>query len=43
VLRSLVEREAVIEQFEVAAPTLDEIFIRAVAGDPRSPDGGAGG
>jgi ABC-2 type transport system ATP-binding protein len=34
VLRTLVERGLQIDQFEIAAPTLDEIFIRVVqAGD----------
>jgi ABC-2 type transport system ATP-binding protein len=30
VLRSLVERGIRIDQYEIAAPTLDEIFIRVV-------------
>jgi ABC-2 type transport system ATP-binding protein len=30
VLRALVEDEVAVERFEVAVPTLDEIFIRAV-------------
>ena len=30
VLKALVQREVMIEQFEVAVPTLDEIFIRVV-------------
>jgi ABC-type uncharacterized transport system ATPase subunit len=30
VLRALVERGVPIEQFEIAAPSLDEIFIRVV-------------
>jgi ABC-2 type transport system ATP-binding protein len=30
ILRSLIEREIQVEQFEIAAPTLDEIFIRVV-------------
>jgi ABC-2 type transport system ATP-binding protein len=33
VLRSMVEMNLNIEQFEVAVPTLDEIFIRVVQGD----------
>ena len=33
VLRSLVSQDRVIEQFEIAVPTLDEIFIRVVQGD----------
>ena len=33
VLKSLVERGTVVEAFEVAVPTLDEIFIRAVSGE----------
>ncbi len=35
ILRRLVEQNATIEQFEVALPTLDEIFIRVVKGDER--------
>jgi ABC-type uncharacterized transport system ATPase subunit len=44
VLRALVEREVPVERFEVAVPTLDEIFIRVVsAGAGReNPPGGAG-
>jgi ABC-2 type transport system ATP-binding protein len=30
VLRALVAQEVAIEQFEIATPTLDEIFIRVV-------------
>ena len=30
VLRALVERNVLLEQFEIATPTLDEIFIRVV-------------
>jgi ABC-type uncharacterized transport system ATPase subunit len=30
VLRALVERGIAIEQFEIASPSLDEIFIRVV-------------
>lgn len=33
VLRSLIAQDRVIEQFEIAVPTLDEIFIRVVQGD----------
>lgn len=33
VLRSLVEKNVVLEQFEIAIPTLDEIFIRVVQGE----------
>jgi ABC-2 type transport system ATP-binding protein len=33
VLRSLVERGIQVDQFEIAAPTLDEIFIRVVQQD----------
>ena len=33
VLKSLVEGGTVIEAFEIAVPTLDEIFIRAVSGE----------
>jgi ABC-2 type transport system ATP-binding protein len=33
VLRSLVKQNVSLEQFEIAAPTLDEIFIRAVQGE----------
>jgi ABC-2 type transport system ATP-binding protein len=33
VLRSLVAQEVAVEQFEIATPTLDEIFIRVVQGD----------
>jgi ABC-2 type transport system ATP-binding protein len=33
VLRSLVEQNVNLEQFEIATPTLDEIFIRAVQGE----------
>jgi hypothetical protein len=32
VLRALVEGEAAVEHFEIATPTLDEIFIQAVRG-----------
>jgi hypothetical protein len=32
VLRTLVEQEAAVEHFEIAVPTLDEIFIMAVQG-----------
>jgi ABC-2 type transport system ATP-binding protein len=37
VLRSLVAQEVTVEQFEIAVPTLDEIFIRVV-----QPEGGEG-
>jgi ABC-2 type transport system ATP-binding protein len=33
VLRALVTQNVNIEQFEVAMPTLDEIFIRIVQGE----------
>jgi len=33
VLRNLVERGIQVDQFEIAAPTLDEIFIRVVQQD----------
>jgi ABC-2 type transport system ATP-binding protein len=33
VLRSLVEQNIPVEQFEIALPTLDEIFIRVVKGE----------
>jgi ABC-2 type transport system ATP-binding protein len=33
VLEQLIRQQAAVEQFEIAAPTLDEIFIRAVQGD----------
>jgi ABC-2 type transport system ATP-binding protein len=33
VLRALLAREVVVEHFEIALPTLDEIFIRAVQGE----------
>jgi ABC-type uncharacterized transport system ATPase subunit len=33
VLRALVAQNVNIEQFEVAMPTLDEIFIRVVQGE----------
>jgi ABC-2 type transport system ATP-binding protein len=35
VLRLLVEREIQIDQFEIALPTLDEIFIRVVKADDK--------
>lgn len=35
VLRSLITQERIIEQFEIAIPTLDEIFIRVVQGDAK--------
>ncbi len=34
VLVQLVNSQAIVEQFEIAAPGLDEIFIQAVGGDP---------
>jgi ABC-2 type transport system ATP-binding protein len=37
VLHALVERGINIEQFEIAAPTLDEIFIRVVQKDDEQP------
>lgn len=33
VLRALVEQNVALEQFEIATPTLDEIFIRVVQGE----------
>ncbi len=33
ILQCLVEKRIPVEQFEIAMPTLDEIFIRVVAGD----------
>ena len=36
VLRAMVERGIVVEQFELALPTLDEIFIRVVKGDEKA-------
>ncbi|MGH7553974.1 MAG: ABC transporter ATP-binding protein [Longimicrobiales bacterium] len=33
VLRQLVAHDVTLEQFEIAVPTLDEIFIRVVSGD----------
>lgn len=33
ILQQLVDSNAAVEQFEIATPTLDEIFIRAVQGD----------
>jgi ABC-2 type transport system ATP-binding protein len=35
ILQSLVDRHLPVEQFEVAMPTLDEIFIRVVQGTPQ--------
>jgi len=32
VLRELVQQDVIVEEFEVAVPTLDEIFIRVVSG-----------
>jgi ABC-2 type transport system ATP-binding protein len=40
VLAQLVGSQAVIEQFEIATPTLDEIFIQAVGGEANA-EGGA--
>jgi len=34
VLRQLVKQDVPVEQFEIAVPTLDEIFIRVVQGEP---------
>lgn len=36
ILEALVARKLAIEQFEIAMPTLDEIFIRVVQGEARS-------
>ncbi|MGW8318631.1 MAG: ABC transporter ATP-binding protein [Candidatus Promineifilaceae bacterium] len=36
VLEQLVRQHAAVEQFEIATPTLDEIFIRAVKSEARS-------
>ena len=36
VLRAMVERGIAVEQFELALPTLDEIFIRVVKGDEKA-------
>ena len=33
VLRTLIDQNVIIEQFEMAVPTLDEIFIRVVQGE----------
>jgi len=41
VLRELVEYGITVEQFEIATPTLDEIFIRVVTGNSGE-EGGAG-
>jgi len=38
ILQSLVARHLPVEQFEVAMPTLDEIFIRVVQGPPQGQD-----
>jgi ABC-2 type transport system ATP-binding protein len=40
ILSQLVSQQATVEQFEIAAPTLDEIFIQAVGGEPDSQGGG---
>lgn len=37
ILRELVQRNVVLEQFEVAVPSLDEIFIRVVKGEKNRP------
>lgn len=37
ILRELVQRNVVLEQFEVAVPSLDEIFIRVVKGEENRP------
>jgi ABC-2 type transport system ATP-binding protein len=42
VLRALVERNIVLEQFEIAMPTLDEIFIRVVQGEGSAGEAAAG-
>jgi ABC-2 type transport system ATP-binding protein len=34
--RELADDDAAVERFEVSTPTLNEIFIRTVAGDPRA-------
>ncbi len=39
VLQQLVSNHVAVEQFEIATPTLDEIFIRAVGGDMPSRGG----
>lgn len=39
VLRNLISRDVVLEKFEIAVPSVDEIFIRVVAAD--APAGGA--
>jgi ABC-2 type transport system ATP-binding protein len=36
VLRTLVSQNVILEQFEIAIPTLDEIFIRVVQSEPGS-------
>jgi ABC-2 type transport system ATP-binding protein len=36
VLRSLVLQDVRLERFEIATPTLDEIFIRVVQGERRA-------
>jgi ABC-2 type transport system ATP-binding protein len=38
VLRALVEHDVVLEQFEIAMPTLDEIFIQVVGGQRNTND-----
>jgi ABC-2 type transport system ATP-binding protein len=38
ILQALDPRHLPVEQFEVAMPTLDEIFIRVVQGPPQGQD-----
>jgi ABC-2 type transport system ATP-binding protein len=40
VLRALVDRDVLLEGFEIAEPTLDEIFIHVVQGDTDGPGSG---
>ena len=42
VLAQLVNSQANVEQFEIAAPGLDEIFIQAVGGDPAAEEASTG-
>ena len=42
VLAQLVNSQANVEQFEIAAPGLDEIFIQAVGGDPAAEETSTG-
>jgi ABC-2 type transport system ATP-binding protein len=37
VLRTLIDQNVILEQFEMAVPTLDEIFIRVVQGEGAQP------